>query len=221
MAHFTKKSGICIKNSTTLYCKLPKSYYICITKLLQLSFFKQFLTMKETINVNIAQQAFTMDMDAYQTLTAYLDDIGRRLSPTDTETLGDIESRIAEIFRERVPSPMMVITYGVVRSVMNQIGDPELFGEAYRPMRDSNGNPRFPGEEPRKLFRPRSPRSIAGVCSGIANYFSIDVTLVRIIFIVGFFAGFSTGLLYLIMWIAISEEPQQVIKPESNQENKA
>lgn len=221
MAHFSKKSGICIKNSTTLYCKLPKSYYICITKLLQLSFFKQFLTMKETINVNIAQQAFTMDMDAYQTLTAYLDDIGRRLSPTDTETLGDIESRIAEIFRERVPSPMMVITYGVVRSVMNQIGDPELFGEAYRPMRDSNGNPRFPGEEPRKLFRPRSPRSIAGVCSGIANYFSIDVTLVRIIFIVGFFAGFSTGLLYLIMWIAISEEPQQVIKPESNQENKA
>ncbi len=206
---------------TTLYCKLPKSLYICITKLLQLSFFKLFLTMKETINVNIAQQAFTMDMDAYQTLTAYLDDIGRRLSPTDTETLGDIESRIAEIFRERVPSPMMVITYGVVRSVMNQIGDPELFGEAYRPMRDSNGNPRFPGEEPRKLFRPRSPRSIAGVCSGIANYFSIDVTLVRIIFIVGFFAGFSTGLLYLIMWIAISEEPQQVIKPESNQENKA
>lgn len=177
--------------------------------------------MKETINVNIAQQAFTMDMDAYQTLTAYLDDIGRRLSPTDTETLGDIESRIAEIFRERVPSPMMVITYSVVRSVMNQIGDPELFGQAYRPMRDKQGNHCFPGEEPRKLYRPRTNRSIAGVCSGIANYFAIDVTLVRIIFIVGFFAGFSTGLLYVIMWVVVSEEPTTQFNPEFNSQNKA
>ena len=77
--------------------------------------------MKETINVNIAQQAFTMDMDAYSALTAYLDDIACRLPESDAETLADIESRVAEIFRERVPSPMMVITYGVVRSTMTQI----------------------------------------------------------------------------------------------------
>ena len=55
--------------------------------------------MKETINVNIAQQAFTMDMDAYSTLTSYLDDISRRMPEGDTETMSDIESRIAEIFR--------------------------------------------------------------------------------------------------------------------------
>ena len=172
--------------------------------------------MKETINVNIAQQAFTMDMDAYTTLTTYLDDIGRRLSPTDTETLSDIEARIAEIFREKVPSPMMVITYSIVRSVMSQIGEPELFGEAYRPMNDRNGKRRFPGEEPRKLYRPRTNRSIAGVCSGIANHFNIDVTLVRIIFIVGFFAGFSTGLLYLVMWAVVGNEPATDFNPDFN-----
>lgn len=176
--------------------------------------------MKETINVNIAQQAFTMDMDAYSTLTAYLEDIGRRLDPSDTETLNDIESRIAELFREKVPSPMMVITYGTVRSVMSQIGEPELFGEAYRPMSDSNGKRRFPGEEPRKLYRPRTQRSIAGVCSGIANYFNIDVTLVRIIFIVGFFAGFSTGLLYIIMWAVVGQEPVQEVATNINPQNK-
>lgn len=59
--------------------------------------------MKETINVNIAQQAFTMDMDAYSALTAYLDDISRRLPESDNETLSDIEGRIAEIFREKIP----------------------------------------------------------------------------------------------------------------------
>ena len=90
--------------------------------------------MKETINVNIAQQAFTMDVDAYSALTSYLDDIGRRLPETDTETLADIEARIAEIFREKVPSPMMVITYGVVRNTMSQIGAPENFGTASRPL---------------------------------------------------------------------------------------
>ena len=177
--------------------------------------------MKETINVNIGQQAFTMDRDAYTTLSSYLDDIGRRLPPSDHETLSDIEDRIAEIFREKVPSPMMVITLGVVRSVMNQIGDPELFGKAYRPMNDQNGHTYFPGERPRKFHRPLYPRSIAGVCSGIALYFNIDVTLVRVIFIVGFFLGFSTLLLYIILWAVIEEGPQDYFNPNFNPHNKA
>ena len=145
--------------------------------------------MKETINVNIAQQAFTMDMDAYSALTAYLDDIACRLPESDAETLADIESRVAEIFRERVPSPMMVITYGVVRSTMTVDEDPLR----------------------KKLYRSRTDRSIAGVCGGIARNFDIDSTLVRVLFIVGFFAGFSTLVLYLILWLVLKEEPAQTI----------
>ncbi|NBJ06900.1 PspC domain-containing protein [Alistipes sp. Z76] len=164
--------------------------------------------MKETINVNIAQQAFTMDMDAYSALTAYLDDIACRLPESDAETLADIESRVAEIFRERVPSPMMVITYGVVRSTMTQIGSPENFGAANRPKQD-----RVVDEDPlrKKLYRSRTDRSIAGVCGGIARNFDIDSTLVRVLFIVGFFAGFSTLVLYLILWLVLKEEPAQTI----------
>ena len=164
--------------------------------------------MKETINVNIAQQAFTMDVDAYSALTTYLEDIGRRLPEGDTETLGDIESRIAEIFRERVPSPMMVITYGVVHQTMKQLGDAETFGEASRPM-DSERKTSNPFGEPRRLWRLRQPRSVAGVCSGLAAHFNIDVTLVRILFIIGLFMGFSTLLLYIILWIAVPQEPSK------------
>lgn len=162
--------------------------------------------MKETINVNIAQQAFTMDMDAYSALTAYLDDISRRLPESDNETLSDIEGRIAEIFRERVPSSMMVITYGVVRDTMSQIGSPENFGAANRPRQEcaDNVNPLR-----KKLYRSRTDRSIAGVCGGIAENFDIDSTLVRVLFIVGFFAGFSTLILYLILWLVLKEEPVQ------------
>lgn len=161
--------------------------------------------MKETINVNIAQQAFTMDVDAYSALTSYLDDIGRRLPPTDTDTLADIEARIAEIFRERVPSPMMVITYSTVLATMKQLGDAETFGQANRPLNGMSGRA---GNKSRQFYRSRRDKAIAGVCGGIAEYFDIDSTLVRIIFIVGVVAGFSTGLLYLILWLAAKMAPE-------------
>jgi len=61
------------------------------------------------------------------------------------------------------------------------------------------------------LYRSRTDRSIAGVCGGIARNFDIDSTLVRVLFIVGFFAGFSTLVLYLILWLVLKEEPAQTI----------
>ena len=155
--------------------------------------------MKETINVNIAGQAFTMDMDAYSALTSYIDDIARRMPETDTETLADIEARVAEIFRERVPSPMMVITYGVVRSTMNQIGQPENFGTANRPLnsklRNDNGE--------RRLYRSRKDRSIAGVCAGVAKYFGLEASMVRIAAILCIFAAGATLWIYLILWAVL------------------
>ena len=161
--------------------------------------------MKETINVNIAQQAFTMDKDAYVTLTSYLDDIGRRLPADDTDTLPDIEARIADIFRERVPSPMMVITYAAVLATMQQIGSAEMFGEANRPLNDAEQS-NVGQKSTRRFVRSIDDKSIAGVCGGIAEYFGIDSTLVRIIFVVGVIAGFSTGLLYFVLWIVTAKQ---------------
>lgn len=57
--------------------------------------------MKETINANIGSLAFTLDRDAYEELKAYFADIRRRLPEGDTETLDDIERRMAEIFAKR------------------------------------------------------------------------------------------------------------------------
>lgn len=167
--------------------------------------------MKETINVNLAQQAFTMDKDAYVTLTSYLDDIGRRLPADDTDTLPDIEARIAEIFRERVPSPMMVITYATVLATMQQIGNAEMFGEANRPLNESE-QPHVGKKSTRRFVRSIDDKAIAGVCGGIAEYFGIDSTLVRIIFVVGVIAGFSTGLLYFIIWLVTEKQSRTTTK---------
>lgn len=161
--------------------------------------------MKETINVNIAQQAFTMDVDAYSTLNAYFDDISRRLPQSDSETMADIEARVAEIFREKVPSPMMVITYGVVRSTMNQIGAPEDFGAANRPLNSTIGAKKT---DEHRLYRSRKDRSIAGVCAGVAKYFGLEASLVRIAAILCIFAAGATLWIYLILWMVLPYEPE-------------
>lgn len=53
----------------------------------------------------------------------------------------------------------------------------------------------------KKLVRPRADRKIAGVCAGLAQYFGIDVTVVRIIFVFLLLPGGAPGFVpYLILW---------------------
>ena len=61
--------------------------------------------------------------------------------------------------------------------------------------------------ETRKLYRSRSNRQIAGVCGGLAEYFSMDATLLRVLFIVLAVLGGSGIVLYLAMWIIVPREP--------------
>ena len=55
--------------------------------------------------------------------------------------------------------------------------------------------------ETRKLYRSRSNRQVAGVCGGLAEYFNLDATLIRILFVVLAVLGGSGLVLYLAMWI--------------------
>ena len=55
----------------------------------------------------------------------------------------------------------------------------------------------------RKLQRNTNNKVIGGVCSGLADYFSIDTVLVRVLFTVIFICGGAGLLIYCIMWIAM------------------
>lgn len=157
--------------------------------------------MKNTVHVNIGSQAFTLDEDAYATLKSYLDDIGSRLPGHDAETMSDIEARIAEIFREKIASPMRVISIETVRETMRQMGDPAEFGERSA---DESG-PAAP-ERPR-LYRSRTNRSIAGICGGIAEFFDADATLIRLVTLLLILFGGLSIWIYVILWIVIPEAP--------------
>lgn len=58
----------------------------------------------------------------------------------------------------------------------------------------------------KKLVRPREGRKIAGVALGLANYFNVDVTIVRLVWVFLLIPGGLPGLIpYVVCWIVIPE----------------
>ena len=60
----------------------------------------------------------------------------------------------------------------------------------------------------KRLYRSRENRQIAGVCAGLAEYFNVDPTLVRLVFVAMFLLGGPGILIYIIMMIVVPEEPR-------------
>lgn len=59
----------------------------------------------------------------------------------------------------------------------------------------------------KKLQRNVQGKMLAGVCAGLAEYFNVDVTLVRIAFVIATIAGFSGVLAYIIFWVVMPVKP--------------
>lgn len=61
--------------------------------------------------------------------------------------------------------------------------------------------------EPKKLYRIPSEGMIGGVCAGLGEYLAIDVTIVRLIFVLLTLAGMSGLLIYIIMLLIVPIKP--------------
>jgi phage shock protein PspC (stress-responsive transcriptional regulator) len=59
----------------------------------------------------------------------------------------------------------------------------------------------------KKLYRSVTDKMLGGVCGGLAEYFSIDPVLVRLIFVLAVIFGGSGILAYIILWIIIPQKP--------------
>ena len=70
--------------------------------------------------------------------------------------------------------------------------------------------------EEKKLIRPRLGRKLSGVCAALANFFGLDVSLVRIIYVLLtiFSAAFPGILIYIILLILIPEEKNRYLKDQ-------
>jgi len=62
----------------------------------------------------------------------------------------------------------------------------------------------------KKLYRSKKDKKIAGVCGGIAEYFDVDPTLVRLFTVLTLLLGGAGVVAYIIAWIVIPENSEQV-----------
>jgi len=164
--------------------------------------------MKKTYNVNIGGHPYNIDSDAYELLDRYLKDIASRLPGADNDTMGDIESRIAEILNERITSSMQVVGVDHVRRAMAIIGRPETFGGQKRGFAYQQGGS-YPNE-PHRLYRSTDNKVIGGVCAGLAEYFEMDANIVRLVTVLLVFFGGLSLWVYIVMWIVLSKAPDYV-----------
>lgn len=161
--------------------------------------------MKKTLNVNIGSMAFIIDDDAYVALRKYFDDIRSRLDDTDTkEVMEDVESRMADIFTENLRGSSQVVSIELVKRGITIIGSAQNFGDP-RPGANPDASTHTPPDN--RLYRSRTECVIAGLCGGLAQYFGIDVTLIRVVtFLLIFFGGLSLWV-YIILWLVIPQQP--------------
>ncbi len=61
--------------------------------------------------------------------------------------------------------------------------------------------------EAKKLYRNPADQMIAGVCSGLAEYLTLDVTVIRLIFVLLALMGGNGLLIYLILWLVMPVKP--------------
>ncbi|MFC2098891.1 PspC domain-containing protein [Bacteroidota bacterium] len=163
--------------------------------------------MKTTIKINLSGQIFTLDEDAYQVLKDYLDSISKRFRDSNEgmEIIEDIESRIAELFHEKVSEKKQVITINDVRAIINIMGQPEEILEEEGNAEEQSESTYYNGKKTRKFYRDPDNTAIGGVCSGLAAYFGIEIWLMRLLWVIFFFAtgGGLIFILYIVLWIAV------------------
>ena len=71
-----------------------------------------------------------------------------------------------------------------------------------------------------RLVRPRQDRKVAGVCAGFAEYFDLDVALIRIVWVLCVVCGGVGALAYVVCWIVIPEEPLMLAAPPQGTQDK-
>jgi phage shock protein PspC (stress-responsive transcriptional regulator) len=162
--------------------------------------------MKKAIKINLNGIIFHIDDDAYEKLKSYLDTISRHFSnkQESEEIIKDIEARIAELFQERISAENQVITLKIVNEVIDIMGNPEDIADS-----GEGGDEQRSFHETytahKRLYRDPENSVIGGVCGGLGAYFGIDPVIFRLLFVVFFFAGGASILVYVILWIVLPQ----------------
>ena len=63
----------------------------------------------------------------------------------------------------------------------------------------------------KKLYRSKTQKMISGVCGGLADYFDIDVSIIRVLWVLGTIISAGIGIVaYIIMYFVFPEQPENI-----------
>ncbi len=192
--------------------------------------------MNRVEKLSIGGYAFNLEEDAAKRLTEYVERLRKCYAGAqDADEIAEaFEDRICEILLENHPSDS-VVSLADIEAVEAALGAPEAIVSATAAedpgaTGEASAEPEKPqwwkNDAKKRIFRPKAGRVIGGVCSGLANYFGIDVTIVRIVWAlmlcfgiffdsIGILSGLSSVafLGYILLWICIpaSSESQEML----------
>jgi phage shock protein PspC (stress-responsive transcriptional regulator) len=181
--------------------------------------------MQKVISIHLNGHAYQLEESGYETLAAYLERAGRQLAgnPDRAEIMLDLEQAIADRCHGVLGPHKTVVTAAEIDAILTQMGpvDPpepagagnttapgEATRDAGAPSGDAPGQAgAAAADEPiRRLYRIPEGALLAGVCNGLAAYFKVDVTIIRVAFVIMGLLTRGAGIVaYVIMALVIPE----------------
>src|SRR5690348_1210219 len=158
--------------------------------------------MRPVISVSLSARAYQLEDDAHAALAEYLDSASRSLAgnPDQTEILADLEQAIADKLERCLTPHKTVVVRAEVEQVIREMGpvdsgagtgathegasaDAAARGSGSAGT-DAGAAPQSGAAASKRLYQISDGALISGVCKGIAVYMDIDVTLVRLLFVI-------------------------------------
>jgi phage shock protein PspC (stress-responsive transcriptional regulator) len=160
--------------------------------------------MNTVIIVNLNGNAFHLEETGYQSLRGYLELAHAQLkgNPDESEIMADLEQAIADKCTRFLRPHKNVLTAAEIADVLKEMG-PVQTGDATGPSADEQPREQpkaRDGTAPKRLYQIRDGAMLSGVCTGIAAYLNIDVTVVRILFVL---LTVLTGGIWILVYIAM------------------
>ncbi len=166
--------------------------------------------MEKIIQISYQGRNISIEEKAYEIFQQYENELKNYFLKEDggDETFTDLQYRMAEILEQKNNAGTSPISEQDILELINIIGKPSDLGA--EPLASTT----IPneGNEKKRLYRNKNKQGkvIAGVCSGIANYFNIDPIAVRLVFVlftifnIATFFDFNLGILaYVLLWIVL------------------
>jgi phage shock protein PspC (stress-responsive transcriptional regulator) len=152
--------------------------------------------MQKVITINLNGNAYQFDEDAYEALVAYLEAAASHLkdNPDLLEIMADLEQAIAEKCRRYLSAHKTVVSAAELKQILDEMGpvaepsaDTAGTGTGAKGTGGADGQAAGgtgAAHPPRRLYQIHEGAMLSGVCVGLAAYLGVDVTIIRIIFIV-------------------------------------